>query len=226
MRCWVYVDGFNFYYGASRRTGHKWVDLLSLSKKLRPLDTIEKIKYFTAQVSFRPTDPTQIQRQRLYWRALKTLGCVERIEGKFKRRRVKLPLCIDLDHIEALQQEGRNTSGMRYRQEWVYRWEEKATDVKLAAHLIHDAHQSNPAMTFEVAAVISADADLAEAVRIVTQEIGKPVYVYKPDPHTWADDLKNAATAIFGIDVADLRASLFPPTLTDARGTFSKPPQW
>ncbi len=83
MRCWVYVDGFNFYRGAVKRTGHKWVHLLDLSRRLRPSDAIERIKYFTALVERRTDDPDQQRRQRLHWRALDTLGCVERIEGRF-----------------------------------------------------------------------------------------------------------------------------------------------
>ena len=84
IRCWVYVDGFNFYHGAAKRTGHKWIDLLALSRRLRAQDTIERVKYFTAPVQRRPDDPDQVTRQRTYWRALATLGCVERIEGQFR----------------------------------------------------------------------------------------------------------------------------------------------
>jgi len=65
MRCWVYVDGFNFYHGAAKRTGHKWVDLLKLSQQVRSGDSIERIKYFTALVERRTDDPDQQKRQRL-----------------------------------------------------------------------------------------------------------------------------------------------------------------
>ena len=38
----VYVDGFNFYYGAVRGTPHKWHDLEKCFLKLRPADDILK----------------------------------------------------------------------------------------------------------------------------------------------------------------------------------------
>jgi hypothetical protein len=60
----------------------------------------------------------------------------------------------------------------------------------------------------------------------VTQEVGKPVYVGKPNPNDRTDALISAATGIFDLKTSHLKASVFPATLTDARGTFSKPPDW
>ena len=51
MRLRVYVDGFNLYYGALRaRPAARWLDLAALSHLLRPGDTIDAIRYFTARV--------------------------------------------------------------------------------------------------------------------------------------------------------------------------------
>ncbi|MCU1222929.1 MAG: hypothetical protein JWQ42_1022 [Edaphobacter sp.] len=50
----VYIDGFNLYYGALKRTPYKWLDLGLLARTLRPTDTIQQIHYFTARVSSRP----------------------------------------------------------------------------------------------------------------------------------------------------------------------------
>ncbi len=226
LRCWVYVDGFNFYHGAARRTGHKWVDLLALARNLRPQDAVRRVKYFTAPVEKRTDDPDQQRRQRIYWRALETLGCVDRIEGRFRRGAKFLPLDESVQTLELLGKRGCNVAGIKPIMVKVLRSEEKATDVNLAAHLVHDAHQADPARTFEVALVLSTDADLAGAIRLVTQEVGKPVYVCKPNPNDRVDALKAAATGVFDLTTSVLRASLFPATLTDARGTFTKPSGW
>ncbi|MGB0720609.1 MAG: hypothetical protein ACPGRX_09045, partial [Bdellovibrionales bacterium] len=52
MRTYVYIDGFNFYYGATKNTDLKWLDPMALTKKLvKPHNQIQKINYFTARVS-------------------------------------------------------------------------------------------------------------------------------------------------------------------------------
>ncbi len=48
MKTWVYVDGFNLYYGALKGTPHKWLDLSRMSVLLLPGYQITKIKYFAA----------------------------------------------------------------------------------------------------------------------------------------------------------------------------------
>ena len=47
----VYIDGFNFYYGAVRGTRYKWLNLESVFRRLRPDDDLQAIYYFTALVS-------------------------------------------------------------------------------------------------------------------------------------------------------------------------------
>ena len=69
----VYIDGFNFYYGAVKGTPHKWLDLEALCRRLLPNDQIVKIRYFTARISARPEDPQQAIRQETYLRALNSL---------------------------------------------------------------------------------------------------------------------------------------------------------
>lgn len=228
MRCWVYVDGFNLYHGLRKRQGCccKWLDLLELGRRLRPRDTIERIKFFTALVERRTDDPDQQRRQRLYWRALDTLGRVERIEGRFTRWPKSMPLYQSVLTLEAREKQGEDVVAIKPQMVEVLRSEEKGSDVNLATHLVHDANQTDPARTFEVALVLSTDSDLAEAIRLVTREVGKPVYVCKPEPRSRTVELAGVATAVFDLKTRDLVASQLPPTLTDARGAFSKPPQW
>jgi len=94
LRTNIYVDGFNLYYGALRKTPHRWVNLESLFQLLLPKNTIQEIKYFTALVSARPNDPSQPQRQQLYLRALATLPKVSVHLGHFLVHEVTMPLVV------------------------------------------------------------------------------------------------------------------------------------
>lgn len=222
MRCWAYIDGFNLYNGILRRTGCKWLNLLALCERLRPEDTVERVKYFTALVERRTDDPDQQRRQRIYWRALDTLGCVERVEGKFRRRATHLPLEESVRLLEELSRRGCDVAGLRPMMVRVLRSEEKGTDVNLAAHLVNDAHAGR----FDVALVISTDSDLAGAIRLVTREVGRPVYVCKPDRGARTVELQTAASGIFDLKASALAASLFPPLLVDGRGQSAGPVGW
>lgn len=42
----IYVDGFNFYYGAVRGTSHKWLNLERLFERLHPDDEIQVFHRF------------------------------------------------------------------------------------------------------------------------------------------------------------------------------------
>lgn len=47
MRTYVYVDGFNLYYGALKNSPYKWLDIKDLFKRiLRPSNEIQAIKYY------------------------------------------------------------------------------------------------------------------------------------------------------------------------------------
>jgi hypothetical protein len=71
MRTYIYIDGFNFYYGVVKDTPYKWLDFMALFKKvLSSKHDILAIKYFTARVTGK-IDPNQPVRQKAYIRALK-----------------------------------------------------------------------------------------------------------------------------------------------------------
>lgn len=77
MRTRVYIDGFNLYYRAVKNTPYKWLNLRKMCELILPDRSIEKIKYFTANVSARKNDPDQPTRQQIYFRALKTIPDLE-----------------------------------------------------------------------------------------------------------------------------------------------------
>ena len=83
MITWVYVDGFNLYYGALKGTPYKWLNLVELSKQLVPSGhVIQRVKYFTARVSG-ANDPDAPRRQQVYLTALSTLPVLEIHQGRF-----------------------------------------------------------------------------------------------------------------------------------------------
>ncbi len=69
----IYIDGFNLYYGALRKTPYRWLNIRKLCELLLPKNTVAEIKYFTALVSARPNGPDQPVHQQHYLRALRTV---------------------------------------------------------------------------------------------------------------------------------------------------------
>jgi len=203
----VYIDGFNLYYGALRNTSYRWLNPEALCQLLLPRNTIAQIKYFTALVSARPSDLDQPVRQQLYLRALATLPKVSVHLGHFLTHEVTMALVVP--------------SGQPQKYARVVKTEEKGSDVNLATHLLHDAHMGR----FDVAVVISNDSDLLEPIKIVRQDLNKKVGILNPHPNP-SRALLPHIDFIKQIRPGVLRAAQFPVTLTDAHGTFTKPPRW
>lgn len=207
MKTIVYVDGFNLYYGCVRGTPYRWLDLSKLLHILLPKDTILQINYYTALVSARPNDPNQPIRQQTYLRALKTISNLDIVYGHF------------LSHAVYMHLANPPATGNPYVQ--VIKTEEKGSDVNLATHLLRDGFMNN----YELAVVVSNDSDLVEPIRIVTQELGHKVGILNPQKHP-SKTLLKYAYFFKNIRKSVLKASLFPPTLKDANGTFNKPSGW
>ena len=208
MKTIVYVDGFNLYYGAVKGTPYKWLDIARLCQSLLPKSQIVQIKYFTALVKSRPHDPNQPQRQQIYLRALRTIPNLEIILGRFLTHERDMPLA------------GNPHGRQRYAR--VIKTEEKGSDVNLAIHLLNDGYQGS----YETAAVVSNDSDLAEAIRIVRDVLHKPVIVLNPFPKSASFELRKTATFVKPIRKGVLGASQFPRTMKDTKGTFFKPKEW
>jgi hypothetical protein len=217
-RTWVYVDGFNLYYGALKRTAYRWLDLAAFCGVLLPKNDVLRIKYFTARVAPRPNKPDTAVRQQTYLRALATLPDVEIYYGHYLSHTCRLP--------RAAPGGGVLTAGGRTQFAEVIREEEKGSDVNLAAHLIHDAHRG----MFDVAVVISNDSDLVTPITLVTRDLGLPVGVANPhaeNPRSRQSvQLKLAASFLKPVRASALRKCQFAPTLTDATGSFHRPAGW
>lgn len=208
IRTNVYIDGFNLYYGALKKTPYRWLNIQHLCELLlQAHNVIGQIKYFTALVSARPNDPDQTVRQQLYLRALATLPKVSVHYGHFLTHAVTMPMVVP---------PGQPAKFCR-----VIKTEEKGSDVNLATHLLHDAHMDR----FDLAVVVSNDSDLLEPIKIVRSELKKRVGVLNPH--------KNPSRAILPhvdfikqIREGVLKVAQFPDTMSDMHGAFHRPPGW
>lgn len=201
----VYIDGFNFYYGAVRGTPYKWLGFSALCRILLPRHQIKRIYYFTALVDARPSDPDKRLRQETYLRALRTLPNMKIILGSFITHIDNMPLA----------------DGKGYAD--VVRTQEKGSDVNLAAQMLMDGFKDD----YECAVVVSKDSDLLRPIQMVIHELGKPVGVLAPTKNKPPSrSLSANATFIKHIRPHVLAASQFPLTLADRRGAFSKPHSW
>lgn len=156
MRTVVYIDGYNLYYGLLRKTSLKWLDLFALFRDyvLDPDAELVQVRYYTAPVLGRMCDsPESPQRQRRYLQALRKMypEQIAIIEGKiiastpFQRLVKPIPEAPTLERVQ------------------VYDFNEKKTDVNLAADLIAGAWVG----AYEQAVVCSNDTDLEAAVATV-----------------------------------------------------------
>ena len=92
MRTWVYVDGFNLYYGAVKGTPFKWLNPVELAKQVLPAGhVVERLKYFTAHVSG-AADPEAPRRQYAYLSALRSLPEIEIHFGRFLAKTIWRPI--------------------------------------------------------------------------------------------------------------------------------------
>ncbi len=208
IKTYVYVDGFNLYYGAVKGTPYKWLNILTLCKMLLPKNDIIKIKYYTALVTARPTDPDKPNRQLLFLRALGTIPGLEIFYGHFLEHEIMMPVIKPA------------IGAPNYVK--VRKTEEKGSDVNIAAHMINDGYKN----LYSIAVLISNDSDLIEPIKIIRQELGLPVGVLNPFPHTPSHEIRKWATFVKPIRKGVLSVSQFPSVMQDSLGTFKKPQDW
>jgi NYN domain len=203
----VYVDGFNLYYGCLRHTPYRWLDLHALCSRLLPRHTINRIRYFSAIVSARPSDPSQPQRQQAYLRALQTLPCLTIHHGRYLSHAIRMPL--------AGPRPGGPTTVA------VIKTEEKGSDVNLATYLLLDGCRQDCG----TAVVISNDSDLKQPVELAQSQLGLRVGVVNPHPPGRRSRALRP-TFFKQIRPKDLQLCQLPTVLRDARGVIHKPAGW
>ncbi len=207
MRTYVYIDGFNLYYGAVRGTHYKWLDFRALCKHiLKPYHEILKIKYFTARVRPTPHDPDKYIRQQTFLRALQAyLPEVEIYYGHFLSHPVLAPLA------------DRSEGTPRVK---VIKTEEKGSDVNLAVHLLNDAWLDS----YDCAVLISNDSDLAEPLKLVRSQNKKRIGVITPHKNPQSRQLIKYADFVGKIREGVLRISQLPDPIPGTN--IHKPTKW
>lgn len=157
MKTKVYIDGYNLYYGRLKNTPYKWLDIAKLFTHIvrvqSPESELLAIDYFTAPCLGRfSRHPKAVQIQQSYLRALAQDPILNIVNGFHTAERAHLPAYdlltkkLDLDC-----------------KQWVWRVEEKQTDVNIVLGLVLDAVDQ----TYEQLVVVSNDSDLEPALKAI-----------------------------------------------------------
>jgi uncharacterized LabA/DUF88 family protein len=217
-RTYAYIDGFNLYYGcygprAPREwSKYKWIDLEKFCDTLFPDNDVVAIRYYTADVSNRPPDGKQNDRQQVYLKALSTLSRVSIIKGHFLGpRKRRMPQC---------DQHGTPLG----KKVWVLRTEEKGSDVNLAVDLLHDCVNGY----YDCAVVVSNDSDLARSIGIVRSQYDKTIGIANPHAshQTMSGALRKLKHFDKRISSKILASSQFPEEVPIGSGVIRRPAAW
>jgi uncharacterized LabA/DUF88 family protein len=208
----AYVDGFNLYYGMKSKFGRRylWLDLVELIRRLRPEDEVLAVRYFTAVVR---SEPEAAARQKHYQEALKS-HCGPTLDmqlGWFKPK--KLAPC------------------KQCSQDWlcgcprkVRSYEEKETDVALAAAMVADAARELADLTL----LVSADSDFAPAIRSLKQVRPEQQVILAMPPGNPKPHKRFVDVGYFSINETALRRSQLPEKVYDPvlRTERRRPDKW
>lgn len=224
----VYVDGFNFYYGAVKgRRDRKWLDFRKFSERVIPSGAVlDEVHYFTTRVRARPNDPDSPTRQDAFLRALKTLDRVFVHEGTFKAT-LKRRTLVDPQPTGS-KRKGRPAGPYVPLADlgwppkaWTYNTEEKQSDVNLAVKLVADCLDG----LMNVAVVVSDDTDLSTPVAML-RDRGCRVLILSPRGY-WLKDLAPDQHDLRRIHPGVLEACQLPEVVdVPGGGQIRKPERW
>ncbi len=212
MRTCIYIDGFNFYYGALKDTPYKWLDFKRLFKYLLdPVHQIQAIEYFTAVVTGK-IDSGQPIRQKTYLRAIqKYIPEISIHYGKFLSHNVFKPLAYPIN---------KDIFGKNIKFVNIIKTEEKGSDVNLAVHLLNDAWLDQ----YDCAVVVSNDSDLSESLRLVKTQHKKKIGLIIPGKMNPSRELMKYAEFTKRVRKGVLSKSQLPDKIPGT--TIHKPAQW
>jgi uncharacterized LabA/DUF88 family protein len=211
LRCSVYIDGFNLYFGLREAKFQKyyWLDLGAFARSLCNTDQqVVSNKYFTSRISGAQPGDSRSQiakrngkrlRQKTYLNALQATGGVQIIEGKFYASAANCQFC---------------------KKGWTD-YQEKMTDVNIATALLVDAYENK----FDIAFVVSGDSDLSPPVEAVVRLFPhKKVIVWFP-PNRVSAQLSKVASNSLHITVQHLKHQLPNPININGHNV-SRPLEW
>lgn len=207
-RTYIYIDGFNLYYGSLKKSNYKWLDLYSLfSILLDDSHTITKIKYYTADISSRAGNEDSRLRQKYYLQAIsKYTANIEIYKGHYLTHKIKAKNVNPPPDFVS-----------------VFKTEEKGSDVNLALHLLNDAWLN----VYDCAVIVSNDSDLAESLRLVKHQHQKQIGLIFPNRDNKRQpsrELAKHADFVKNIRTKALAASQLPNIIPGT--TIYKPRSW
>lgn len=206
-----FYDGFNLYHSLERarlaapQTPVKWLDLTALAhahlQALGPTEVLVGVHYFTAYAEhLSATAPDKLARHRAYVRAL-TASHVEVHLGHFKPKQIWIP------------------SLNRYEPSW----QEKATDINVVSQVFRHAAKD----AFDVAVIVSGDADYAPAVPVFTEMFPAKRLVFGFPFDRKNKELQNAAPGSFSFSRESYAKHQFSDAVKLPSGKFVvRPKDW
>jgi hypothetical protein len=201
VRVGLYCDGFNLYHGLHQAFGRRylWLDLWAMSELLlKPGQALAVVRYFTARVSGEPS----ASRQDAYLRGLAT-------------HRPEIAICEG--HLAP-----RPRRCFACGETWVDH-EEKETDVNIAVNLVADA----VAGLIDVALVVSADRDLAPAIRKAKEHRPGLRVVSVFPPKRRSEHLTQVSDATIKLHERTVRRAQLPPVIVPGAGNkITRPAYW
>ena len=226
LRTKVYVDGYNLYYGCLKGTKHKWLDLhILFNNHIIPSSAISKseltgIKFFTAPILEKVSKAQDsVSSQMLYHNALEKLypNEVQIIKGYYSLTQTKAK-AIDLSDKDKWARDCEEV--------YVWKVEEKQTDVNLALHAYHDAISGN----IDQVVIVTNDTDIAPALQMIREFTNITIGLVIPTTnHTRrpnADLAKLAHWVRSHITETELAASQMPDVIAKGRTPTIKPESW
>ncbi len=213
VRVTVLVDAYNLYYAGRKLCGRgvpgwRWLDIRSLAQTLVaehaadwPGARIDRVVYCTARISG-AANPSGAADQDVYLKALLASGSVDHIEyGIYISKVIKRPLATENHQRRpvivrpqwpvTVQRNGLAVPDATFMAS-VATYEEKGSDVNVAAHLLVDVLAGG----FDAAVVISNDSDLRWPVQEARRRV--PVGTVNPGSGYTAGQLSGSPGAGVG----------------------------
>lgn len=203
VKCRVisYIDGFNLYFGLRANDWRKymWLDLTKLSEALLLNNqALQHTKYFTSRVR---GNVGKQERQSAYLDAIKNLMNFTIFWGRYQPDQKQCQKC---GH-------------------YAYHPQEKKTDVNIATELLCDAFHDH----FDMALIISGDADLVPPILAVKKLFPKKRIVIAFPPQRYSSELAREAHAYLSIFESKFRTSLLPNKVEVTKGVEVEcPDKW
>lgn len=204
QRVITYVDGFNLYFGMkdSRFKKYYWLDLPALSAALlKPEQQLVATHYFTARIRTNGRNAADAKRQTNYIDALAAQDNLTVHEGHYLEKTQRCNGC-----------------GATWKA-----YEEKMTDVNIAAQMLADAYEDR----FDTAFIISGDSDLTTPIQQVRKRFPNKRLIVVFPPNRQSAQLKKAANGFLSIGEDKLRQNQLPDPVITANGfALHRPAHW